>query len=513
LVVLISALLGAGSHALAGGTPLTTVRVANGLSKPLFAGAPPGDLQRVFIEEQTGRIKILKGGAVLSTPFLDIHTKITTAGNEQGLLGLAFHPNYAQNGFFYVNYTRAGDGATVVERYHVSADPDVADPTSAFVIITIAQPFENHNGGMLGFGPNDGYLYMGMGDGGSANDPNNNAQNPAVLLGKMLRIDVDGGSPYVSPPSNPFFGPGDPRDEIWALGTRNPWRWSFDRLTGDLWIADVGQDAHEEIDFQPASSGGGENYGWRCMEGFSCTGLTGCTCNGPALTLPIYDYPHGAECSVTGGYVYRGCAVPDLQGTYFFADYCSAKIWSLRYDGTTITEFTDRTAELDPPGGETINSVTSFGEDGLGEMYICDQGGELFKIVPVVPASSWSNYGTGWPGTNGIPGYTLSADPDLCAVVTLVLGNSRGATTPAFIAIGAAPASAPTVYDGTFLVVPSVFIPLSLPAGGLSAPFTVPCDPAMCGASAYSQAFEMDPGASKGVSFTAGLKITIGPSG
>jgi glucose/arabinose dehydrogenase len=209
-----------------GGTPLTSIRVASGLDAPLFAGSPPGDLERVFILEQyTGLIKILKNGSVLPTPFLDVHTKIFT-GSEQGLLGLTFHPDYASNGYFYINYTRAGDAATVVARYHVTGNPDVADPASEFVIITIAQPYSNHNGGGLGFGPNDGYLYIGMGDGGGSNDQDGRAQDGGQLLGKMLRLDVDGGSPYAIPPTNPYAGPGLPLDEIWAFGTRNPWRWS-----------------------------------------------------------------------------------------------------------------------------------------------------------------------------------------------------------------------------------------------------------------------------------------------
>ncbi|MFO0983124.1 MAG: PQQ-dependent sugar dehydrogenase [Planctomycetota bacterium] len=348
----------------AGDVPLTTIRVASGLSQPLFLGSPPGDLERVFIVEQGGVIKILRAGTVLPTPFLDIHARIL-AGGERGLLGLAFHPSYASNGQLFVNYTRAGDGATVVARFSVSADPDVADPTSEVVILTIAQPYANHNGGMIAFGPGDGYLYIGMGDGGSGNDPEGRAQDGGVLLGKMLRIDVDGGSPYVSPPDNPFFGPGDPLDEIWALGVRNPWRFSFDRFTHDLYIGDVGQSDREEVDYEPAQSGG-ENYGWRCMEGGRCTGLTGCSCNDPDLVVPIHEYTHADGCAITGGYVYRGCAVPSLQGTYFFGDYCSARIWSLRWDGTTLSDFRDRTAELDPPGAPSIASITSFGEGCAG---------------------------------------------------------------------------------------------------------------------------------------------------
>jgi hypothetical protein len=364
------------------------------------------------------------------------------------------------------------------------------------------------------FGPKDGYLYIGTGDGGSEGDPGNRSQDPGLLLGKMLRIDVDDGNPYTNPPTNPFYGPGDPLDEIWALGLRNPWRWSFDRLTGDMYIGDVGQDQREEIDFQSAASTGGENYGWRCMEGFRCTGLTGCTCNDPGLTLPIYEYTHSVGCAVMGGYVYRGNAVPDLQGTYFFADYCSNKIWSFRYDGTTVTDFMDRTAELAPGGGLSISSIVSFGEDAWGEMYICDSsGGELFKIVPKTPIASWTNYGTGWPGTNGVPGLTLSADPEICFTISLVIGNSLGATTPAVLPIGASAATIPTIYGGTLLVLPMLFEPAIIPAGGATVPVVVPCDPALSGRSFFMQALEMDPGASNGVSFSEGLQMVLGPQG
>jgi glucose/arabinose dehydrogenase len=496
------------------GTPLTTIRVASGLSRPLFAGSPPGDYKRIFIvEENSGKIKIWKAGEVLATPFLDIRTKISNSG-ERGLLGLAFHPNYANNGTFFVFYTRAGDNADVLARYQVTADPNVADPNSETVLFAISDPYENHNGGMLAFSPHDGYLYIGTGDGGSGNDPGNRAQDGSQMLGKMLRIDVDNGNPYSSPPSNPFFGPGDPLDEIWAIGMRNPWRWSFDRLTGDLYIADVGQDAREEIDFQSVNSTGGENYGWRCMEGLRCTGLSGCTCNDASLTLPIHDYTHSDGCSVIGGYVYRGNAIPDLQGTYFFADYCSNHIWSFRYDGTTMTEFTDRSAELAPGGGLNITSIVSFGEDAFGEMYICDSsGGELFKIVPKTPIASWANYGTGWPGTNGTPDLTLSNDPELCFNIQLVIGNSLGAPTTALLPLGSASGSFPTPYDGTLLVTPAEFLVLPLPTGTATIPVVVPCDPALSGRAFYMQSLEIDAGASKGVSFSAGLQMVLGPQG
>ena len=389
---------------------LTTVRVADGLSLPLLVTHAPGESGRAFIVEQrsgtTGRIRVLdlNSGTLLATPFLSVPN--VTTGGEQGLLGLAFHPDYQNNGLFYVDYTAAGGGAaghTVVAEYRASPPgSNTAIATPVRTILTIDQPEENHNGGWIGFGP-DGFLYIATGDGGGGGDQHGtigNGQDLSSNLGKMLRVDVNGDDfpadtarNYRIPASNPFVGIAG-NDEIWAFGLRNPWRNSFDRVTGDLWIGDVGQGSWEEIDFQPAGAAGGRNYGWRCMEGFHCTGWTGCTCNDTALTLPIHEYGHGPECSLTGGYVYRGCAVPDLAGTYFFGDFCSAKVWSFRYDLVNgKTEFTDRTAELAPGGGLAINTITSFGEDGLGEIYICDQGGEVFKIVPRSIAHDCNNNG------------------------------------------------------------------------------------------------------------------------
>ncbi len=368
-------------------TPLSTRRIALGVPQVLFVTAPEGDYQRLFMVQRTGAIRIydMVSGTMLPTPFLNIASLLETGFNEQGLLGLAFHPDYATNGFFYVNYTSSAGGQTRVARYSVSAgNPNVANPASASILLTQAQFAANHNGGMLAFGP-DGYLYIGLGDGGSGNDPQGNGQNINTQLGKLLRIDVDGAAPFTSPPDNPFVGVAG-LDQIWAYGLRNPWRFSFDRVTGDLYIADVGQNAWEEIDFQPASSLGGENYGWRCMEGNSCTGLTGCTCNSPTLTDPILAYSHaGGACSVTGGYVYRGCAMPDMHGLYFYAEFCANTIFSFEYDGVSpvAPAPTNRTSELvPPPGNGGISSISSFGEDAYGEMYICDLNGEVFKIVP-----------------------------------------------------------------------------------------------------------------------------------
>ncbi len=374
---------------------LTTVRVASGLSSPLYVTHSPNDTSRIFIVEQgssgTARIKILRfsDGVVLPTPFLTISGILT--GGERGLLGLAFHPDYETNGYFYVNYTTSGGGAagqTVVSRWQVSADPNVADAGSQQIVLRIPQPFANHNGGWIGFGP-DGYLYVATGDGGSGGDPGDRAQTITnQLLGKMLRLDVNGDDfpadpdrNYAIPADNPFVGvTGD--DEIWAYGLRNPWRNAFDRATGDLYIADVGQNVWEEVNVQPGNSTGGENYGWRCYEGNASFNQTGCTGDPNDYVFPVHVYSHSFGCSISGGYVYRGCAMPYLRGTYFFADWCSENIWSFRYLGTPNPPVTNRTAELDPAGALSIDSIVSFGEDVFGEMYILDQGGEVYKIVP-----------------------------------------------------------------------------------------------------------------------------------
>lgn len=387
-------LIGAVPLVVACPTKLTVERVASGLARPVYVVSPPSDFRRLFIVEQfsssTGRIKILnmETGKINSKVFFSISV---SNGNEQGLLGLAFHPDYANNRKFYVNYTRA-DGDTVVAEYKASeSDPDVADNSSARTIMIVDQPFSNHNGGWIDFGP-DGYLYIAFGDGGDANDPGNRAQNLNNPLGKFQRVDVNGddfpndsNKNYAIPSDNPLVGKNG-LDEIWHYGVRNPWRNSFDRATGDLYIGDVGQGALEEVSFQPAGVGG-INYGWRCREGTRCTNLGGCnSCNGFESEPPIHEYSHaGGRCSITGGYIYRGKKIWDLRGTYFFADYCSNQIWSLRYDGAQINELTERTSELDPPGSPSITSITSFGQDQNGELYIVEQGGEIWRIIPSGP--------------------------------------------------------------------------------------------------------------------------------
>ncbi|MCA9278982.1 MAG: PQQ-dependent sugar dehydrogenase [Phycisphaeraceae bacterium] len=385
--------------ATASGQTLTKELVGT-FSRPVVATHAPGDMDRLFVVEQhTGRIEILdlNSGTVLPTPFLTISGLST--GNEQGLLGLAFHPDYAANGYFYVNYTASGQ--TFIRRYSVSAgDPNVADPSSANPVLQFSQPFSNHNGGWIGFEPGfNSNLYIAAGDGGSANDPLGNGQSLGTLLGKILRIDVDGddfptdpNANYAIPASNPF-GVGGPRQEIWAYGLRNPWRCSFDRMTGDFWIGDVGQGQREEVDFQPASSTGGENYGWRCMEGTRCTGLTGCTCNAPELVLPVHEYDHnfsGFSCSITGGYVYRGCDIEAIRGLYFFADYCSDQILSLEMNNGVPGAVVNWTAELGLGGA--ITSPVSFGEDARGEMYICSLDGGVYRLRPTGAVSSCACY-------------------------------------------------------------------------------------------------------------------------
>lgn len=338
----------------------------------------PVDIQHhgtedLYIVEKRGMIKIVNAaGEVNETDFLNIRSIVRSNGNEQGLLGLEFHPNYNENGRFFVNYTRQTDGATVISSFQVSEDPAIADPASEEVIMVIGQTFSNHNGGDLAFGP-DGYLYIGTGDGGSGGDPNDAGQNPMDFLGKMLRIDVDCDQPYCIPADNPFADDDFTLDEIWATGLRNPWRYSFDRQTGDLWIADVGQNAREEIDFQAADSKGGENYGWRCYEGDAEFNLSGC--NQSDYVFPIYDYLHdsGDGCSVTGGYVYRGAEYPFMDGYYIYGDFCTGNIWALNQEGSNnlVASYF---------GGE----VGAFGEDANGELYMAAYGrGEILKIEAI----------------------------------------------------------------------------------------------------------------------------------
>ncbi len=410
------------------GTPpadLQFVELASGLTRPVAVRHAGDGSDRIFIIEKVGRIRIfdLSTDTLLATPFLDITGAVDDTGNEQGLLGLAFHPNYASNGLFFVNYTRdpgAGPDLTRIERYTVSADPNVADVDSDVVILEIEQDASNHNGGDIHFGP-DGYLYIGMGDGGGSGDTPNNSQDPLKLLGKMLRIDIDPASVlehaavvpdigseicgvvsnYVIPGDNPFVGADGTCDEIWAIGVRNPYRFSFDRSTGDMFIADVGQGAIEEIDFQPAASSGGENWGWRCYEGNSPFNTNGC------LPIENYDFPilqyshSGGNCSVTGGYRYRG-SIPGFVGTYVYADYCSGTVWFADDDtGPWVSNIWTTSGTLQ-------FGITSFGEDEDGELYFTHDDGELYLFQSLSSQAVFddgfeSGDTSGWSSTEPVP--------------------------------------------------------------------------------------------------------------
>lgn len=413
------------STLLAQAPPLTTVRVAVGLSRPVFVTAPANDSSRLFIVEQRGSggtanradIRVLdlttEPPTLLAAPFLTI-TGVTT-GSEQGLLGMAFDPDYLSNGRFYLSFTNSS-GTTIIQR-RIDANPldnihtDAAG--SPETILSITQPFANHNAGWMGFSPVDGYLYIPLGDGGSGCDPGGRAQNINELLGKTLRIDVSGATGYTTPPDNPFFGATPGLDEIWNVGLRNPFRCSFDRGTGDLYLGDVGQGVYEEIDHEPAGVDG-RNYGWDIREGFACATVSGCASScATGFDDPVhaYDQTIGTRCAVTGGYVYRGCRMPGLHGTYFFADYCSNEVWSMPAGGGTVTS---RTAELTPGGGLSITSISSFGEDAQGEIYLCDlNGGEVFKIIP---RGIGDLNGDDLVDTSDVPAFVLAlTDPDAYA--------------------------------------------------------------------------------------------------
>jgi glucose/arabinose dehydrogenase len=374
------------------GTALTTKLIASepDINQAVFVTSPSGD-PRLFVVERCGIIRIIEDGAVLAKPFLDIslisdQPRVDCSSDEEGLLGLAFHPSYRTNGRFFIKYTRTIDGnrSNLVAEYHVSSDPNVADVTEK-EIIDIPQPQANHNSGMVAFGP-DGYLYVGTGDGGGSGDPDDNGQDNKTLLAAILRLDVNGGDPYAIPAANPYAssanGPQDPRPELWAIGLRNPWRFSFDRATGDLYIGDVGQGDWEEINVQPATSAGGENYGWNIYEGTHCFPPGTSSCDPAGMTMPVAEYVHRdidanhRDKSVTGGYVYRGRCIPDIQGWYFYADFGSDIVRTFEYrDGEA-----QGNRELDVNFGERI---VSFGEDAAGEMYVVGVSPDrIYQIVP-----------------------------------------------------------------------------------------------------------------------------------
>ena len=345
----------------------------SGLKQPTDITHAGDGSGRLFISEQRGRIQLAKGSRLGSRPFLDITDRVSCCG-ERGLLGVAFPPGFTDKKYFYVNYTdRSGD--TVVARYRVTQDRDIANPKSEEILLKIKQPYANHNGGQIAFGA-DGYLYIGMGDGGSAGDPQNHAQNPSSLLGKMLRIDVESGrKPYEIPADNPFMNNQAFRPEIWSTGLRNPWRFAFDRKTGDLYIADVGQNKYEEIHFEQKGTKSGVNYGWNIMEGLHC--YKSDTCDRKGLALPVAEYDHDEGCSVTGGKIYRGTIIPKMQGIYFYGDFCSGRIWGLKRSGEEWTQ--KRLAD-------TGLSISTFGEDEAGEIYVADYGkGNIYRIETKAP--------------------------------------------------------------------------------------------------------------------------------
>ncbi|MGE5277840.1 MAG: PQQ-dependent sugar dehydrogenase [Acidobacteriota bacterium] len=407
--------------------------IATGLTLPVGLVNAGDGTGRLFVVQQRGQILAYNAAYQLLGTFLDI-SSLTTCGNpavgcgEQGLLGLAFHPNYASNGYFFVDYTDA-NGDEVIARYKVSANPNVANPASATILLTVPDPYPNHNGGQLQFGP-DGYLYIAMGDGGAGGDPGNRAQNPGELLGKILRIDVDAtgavpcnqsqAAPYGIPADNPFAGSATACNEVWDYGLRNPWRFSFDPASGDLWIGDVGERLYEEVDFEPSGGAGGVNYGWRRMEGLHCYNpSTGC--NDGTLELPILEYPHSPECSVTGGYVYRGSLSPQLYGVYVFGDYCSGKIWGVTRDSAGIWSRRQIASS---------QFISSFGQDEAGELYVVEHSGAVRRIVgptsyalPAIAALK------PFAAVKGDPPFTLSVDGTGFTPASLVAWNGSARAT------------------------------------------------------------------------------------
>ena len=351
-------------------TTMRLEQVGDRFRSPVYVTSAPGDT-RLFVVEQAGRIRILRNGRLLEQPFLDIASRVRSGG-EQGLLSMAFHPDYRTNGWFFVNFTdRNGD--THIERFKVSSNPDVADLGSMLLVLKIDQPYSNHNGGLVKFGP-DGMLYIGMGDGGSGGDPKGNGQNPRALLGKMLRINVSRAEPYTIPVGNPFANGQGGAPEVWAMGMRNPWRFSFDHAAGMLYIGDVGQNREEEIDVAPASRAG-INYGWNIMEGANCFRSSGCNRCGLYAPTVAYSQADGG-CSVIGGYVYRGRRIPEIVGHYFYSDYCSGWLRSFRYQNGTATDRRSWTVQ-------DLGNVVSFGEDSAGELYIVTESGRIFRFAGV----------------------------------------------------------------------------------------------------------------------------------
>ncbi|MEC9447659.1 MAG: PQQ-dependent sugar dehydrogenase [Candidatus Neomarinimicrobiota bacterium] len=379
---------------------LSSVLIADGYKKPVFITSYPNNAKLLYIVEQAGLIKLINDGKKLSRPFFDINKRVVNPnrpGDERGLLGFAFHPNHTNNGKFYINYMD-NDGNTIVSEFSTNSELR-ANHKSERIILKLKQPYGNHNGGDIQFGP-DGYLYISIGDGGKAGDPLNAGQDLSSLFGKIIRIDIEQ-KPYGIPKSNPFFGQKGKREEIWAWGLRNVWRFSFDKQTGDKYLADVGQNKWEEVNFEPASSEGGLNYGWRIMEANHCYDPKE-NCPTEGLIKPIIEYPNDANhpafafriieelsfsetdvegCSVTGGYVYRGQKIKSMQGQYIFGDYCSGNIWTLKVVNGKAINFKNRTEEINIGGGEFTTYISSFGQDSDGEIYIIDYNGGIYKLI------------------------------------------------------------------------------------------------------------------------------------
>ena len=376
---------------------LALTRVAKVPAKALYVTQPKEESDRLFVVNQKGMIHIIKNGKVPKTPFLDIRDRVhgcLTPGSEEGLLGLAFHPDYPNNGYFYVNYVNKSD-STIVSRFQTTEDINIADKDSEKVIIKTPQPFGNHNGGHLAFGPKDGFLYIGLGDGGKWGDPFNNSQDLNTLLGSILRIDIDNGDPYSIPNDNPFYNETDKKQEIFCYGLRNPWRFSFDRETNDIVIGDVGQNLWEEVNWTTWERSKGGNFGWRTMEGSHCYNPE-YFCDTTGLIMPVHEYPNNASymriligmddneatgCSVTGGYVYRGSKIKSLWGTYIFGDYCTGRIWSFKLKDGKPHSFTNIRKVIKESSKDIPLFISSFGEDNSGELYVVDYLGSVYKFI------------------------------------------------------------------------------------------------------------------------------------
>ncbi len=379
------------------GKQIAVLKIADVPTKSLYITQPNDEKSLLFVLNQKGKIFILKDEKLLKKPFLDITDRVhgsLTPGSEEGLLGLAFHPNYSENGYFYISYVNKED-TSIVSRFSVSSNIEIADKASEKVLLKVEQPFENHNGGHLAFSPKDGMLYIGLGDGGKNNDPYNNSQNLNTLLGSILRINVDSGDPYSIPVDNPFYGQKNKKGEIFCYGLRNPWRFSFDRLTNDLIIGDVGQNKWEEVNWNTWNEAKGANYGWKIMEGNHCFD-TEEFCDTSGLIMPIHEYPNNAAyihilmgmdesettgCSVTGGYVFRGNIESSFYGAYIFGDYCTGRIWAFNKKGNRRSNFKNIRKELKKSSNDLPLIISSFGEDSSGKLYVVDYSGSIFKLV------------------------------------------------------------------------------------------------------------------------------------